>query len=263
VGLPAFGNLKESEGLRLSFKETDFADDIYENLNEDIALPGVQKYYSYPVYSGTNIKSILELNNGDLFLGRSSVANGHIFLLSSPLNNSWNSLAEDALFLPLMFKMAFYRSSGIPNYIVLGEKDFISINNYSNKSEEDLLAMVGESVEMIPAQRQVQGSLRIYFDNLSPKPGHYLLKKGRENSETIGALGMNLGRGESDLNYYTRERLGVISDSLNFNLLESTGANVVKELNDLEKGKALFKWFLAASLCLLIIEIVLIKYWRS
>jgi len=263
VGLPALGDLQESENLRISFKEKEFADDIYENLNEDIALPSVKKYYSYPLYSGTKIKTILELNNGDLFLGRSSVANGHVFLLSSALNNSWNALVEDALFLPLMFKMAFYRSSGIPNYIVLGEKEFISINNYTNKSEEDLLSMTGESTEMIPAQRQVQGSLRIYFDNISPKPGHYMLKKGRENSETFGAIGMNLGREESNLQYYSQDQLKQMSDSLNFNLLNATGTSVMKEVNDLEKGKALFKWFLAASLCLIIIEIVLIKYWRS
>mgnify|MGYP000182441634 FL=1 len=88
------------------------------------------------------------------------------------------------------------------------------------------------------------------------KSGFYNIKNGNETLQTIA---FNYNRNESHLSYSDIEQL--IKNNNNVSISSSID-NVFNKIYNQQKINWLFKWFLAFSILFLLIEMLLLKYFK-
>ena len=101
-----------------------------------------------------------------------------------------------------------------------------------------------------------QNKVSITLPNNDLQSGFYFIKNGKEIIKTIA---LNYSRNESLLNYATEE---MITNSYNSVTIASTIDHLFDEIYQQQKINWLFKWFLAFSVLFLLIEMLLLKYFK-
>jgi hypothetical protein len=118
-------------------------------------------------------------------------------------------------------------------------------------------------LEFIPGYRQVHGHTEIFMQDQNTGAGNYHLMLG---DSVVSAIGLNYDRKESKLEAYDmagwKEQLSSYNWN-NANVVDSTIETVSNTVEQLESGKKLWDRFIWLALIALVIELLLIKLWKS
>ena len=223
-----------------------------------------------PVWRWSAGQRLLSLRDGNPLLTQSRTSGGtsspgSVYVLASPLASQHGNLAEHALFVPVMYKMAALS--------VRAQRTAYSFDNglitipVNNPSERAVYKLKRGKLEIIPVQRIVNNQLLLEMPKSNDlaagqdiEAGYYELQNGQGKTERL--LAFNHGNQESAMDFYSANELRrAFAGQPNVEVFDSVqDGDFVQVLEQQNLGKSLWKYFLLAALAFLLLEAVLVRF---
>lgn len=240
-----------------------FFSDIFVSIPNNADLPKVYKHYQINKKRFHNTLTLISLQNGISFFTLSKIGSGNIFCFASQLGKDWTNFADNSLFVPIMYKIAMLGGQMSRLSYTLGVDKDIVINDLTAFSEGDIRIRDNQgNFEMIPMvdMRNNRALIRLY-DEL-PGAGFYTVNKGDEVIETIA---WNDNRKESKMKFLDREEVDKLLKDNGLNVLAVMKADEIHSDDVIEmmvRRSMLWKSFILLSLISLLIEILILRFWK-
>ena len=241
----------------------EFFNDIFVNIPHNADLPTVYKYIQIDKKRFSNTMTLISLQNGTSFFTLSKVGGGNIFSFASQLGKDWTNFADNSLFVPIMYKIAMLGGQMSRLSYTLGVDKDLTINDLTAFSEGDIRIRDAQgSFEMIPMVeiRNNQVLIRLY-DEL-PGAGLYTINKGAEVIETMA---WNDNRIESKMKFLDREEVYKLLKDNGLNILAVMKADEIHSDDMMEmmvRRSMIWKSFILLSLITMLIEILVLRFWK-
>jgi hypothetical protein len=230
--------------------------DIFEKKNKQPDYPITQKKYPLQIQQGITIAS---LEDGSIFLQDIPVKKGHLFVFSVPLNATYSNLQNHALFVPLMIKMGLLNQLKSSLYHQIGQMEPIS-TGLPYQSDKDLV-LVNPKEQIVPGILNKDNELYLTDLYELTQAGHYQLKN--KNSDSIRAyLSFNYDRSESDTRTIESNEMETFCKDNNIEYIDQTVESFNSNFKNIKKGQQLWKWCITFVLLFLLIEILLIRFFK-
>ncbi|ADB37267.1 BatA domain-containing protein [Spirosoma linguale] len=226
-----------------------------------------------PVWRWSSGQRLLSLRDGSPLLtqtrlsGGTTARQGSVYMLANPLATAYGNLAEHALFVPIMYKMAAL-SVRSQRTAYSFDDNLITIS-VSNPSEKAVYKLKHDKLEIIPVQRIVGNQLQLEMPKSNElaagqevEAGYYEL---RLNDKIERLLAFNHGNQESTMSFYSADELRkIFVNQPNVEIFDSIqDGDFVQVLEQENLGKSLWKYFLIASLAFLLIEVGLVRFMKG
>ncbi len=240
----------------------EFFSDIFVNIPNNADLPRVYKHVQIDKKRFSNTLTLISLQNGTSFFTLSKIGGGNVFSFASQFGKDWTNFADNALFVPIMYKVAMLGGLGRLSYTLGVDKDIL-INDLTAFSDGDVRIRDAQgSFEMIPIveMRNNRALIRLY-DEL-PGAGFYTVNKGDEVIETTA---WNDSRKESKMKFLDREEVDKLLKDKGLNVLAVMKADEIHSNDMMEmmvRRSMLWKSFIILALISLLIEILVLRFWK-
>ena len=235
----------------------EFFSDIFVNIPNNADLPKVYKHVQIDKKRFSNTLTLISLQNGTSFFTLSKIGGGNVFGFASQFGKDWTNFADNALFVPIMYKVAMLGGQmGRLSYTLGVDKDIL-INDLTAFSDGDVRIRDAQGgFEMIPIveMRNNRALIRLY-DEL-PGAGFYTVNKGDEVIETTA---WNDSRKESKMKFLDREEVDKLLKDKGLNVLAVMKADEIHSNDMMEmmvRRSMLWKSFIILALISLLIEIL-------
>ena len=246
-------NSKVSDTLKIT--NINFDHPLFKNVFSKKVLnfqyPTTQSHY--PISSKKSSK-IVSFENNSSFISQIKDANSRIYLFSSALNKNNSNFLNSPLIVPVFYnfgKLSFQHSK---LYYYLGDKNYLDIEISLEKDE--VLNISNSKSSFIPEQQTFQNKVNITTKEQPNNAGFYYIQRKKD---TLQILAYNTPKEESILNFMNLNSL----KEKNRNIHISTSiANVFKDLNEKNEVHWLWKWFLALAIVSLLLEILILKFYK-
>src|SRR5690606_33201511 len=239
------GNLVPAEKhvTTINYSHPLYSNGVFEKEVTNFQYPQIQGFYKI---SAQTSASILEFEDQTPFLLQSK--NAYIF--TAALNSSNSNFKNSPLIVPTLYNMA-KNSFKVPDiYYTIGRDNSFNVN--VQIKQDDILSLSNTNLNIIPKQHYFNNKVLINTLEDPAISGIYTIKN---KNETLQNVSYNYNRMDSDLTY---------QDLLNINNLILTdsvtdGFDIIKSDTNMN---ALWKWFAIFALVLLIIEMLILKYFK-
>lgn len=238
-----------------------FFDDVFVKFPDNAELPAINKHVRFE--TSKNVQNIIALQNGDPLLMMTNNGKGKIFVMSTSLSEEYSDVANHALFVPLMYKMALIGGNVSELSYTLGVDKMLNINDVSLSSDDRVCLRTDNGLyEMFPLIENRGGRNYLNFFEDLPSSGFYDIYK---NNDYVKTVAWNDNRKESMMSFYDKEELN--------KLLRDNGLNVLAMIDDDEmnsddmmavivKDTAVWKIFVIVALIALLMEILILRFWK-
>lgn len=250
-----------SEVSKINTEEFIFKD-VFSQLKSNVTLPKASQSFLIQRNGKNASEAILTNRDGSMYLSKNVFGDGLLYICTSSLSEEVNNLVTNAeIFVPMLYKMAISGSAVKNLAYTIRNQSVIEIKNAEIKGDQ-VFKMKGNT-EFIPGQKNIGKTLLLDVGDQVRDAGFY---KVYANSDTIATLAFNYDRKESNLKLMTTgEMEGQVDGSnlLNIKILsESEQEDMKNTILIMDKGIALWKYFLFAVLFFLFMETLLIRLWR-
>ena len=217
---------------------------VFEKQVKNFQYPKVDNFYNF---SSNTASAILQFEDNKKFLSQSKNA----FIFTSPLNKANSSFKNSPLIVPTLYNIGRY-SLKIPKlYYTIGKENTFDVD--TELQQDDILSLVvGKDINIIPKQQYFNNKVAI---STSENPHIANTYSIQNKNKVIKNVSYNYDRTESNLIYQDLAPYKNVtqSDSITeiFNIIKSD-----TKINDL------WKWFVIFALLLLIIEMLILKYFK-
>ncbi|GAB3499446.1 BatA domain-containing protein [Spirosoma knui] len=242
-----------------------FFQDVFQQSyqSEPLNMPSVS-----PVWRWNGGNRLLTLRDGNPLLTQLRVGNqGNVYVLANPLASQYGNLAEHALFVPIMYKMAAL-SVKAQRTAYSFDENVVTVP-VSNASERAVYKLKRDKLEIIPIQRTVGSQLVLEMPKSNElaagqevEAGYYALQL---NGKTERLLAFNHGNQESAMDFYSADELRrAFGNQPNVQVFDSIqDGDFVQVLEQENLGKSLWKYFLIAALGFLLLEVGLVRFMKG
>ncbi len=255
-----YKNLMQLPGIGLSstsdraiLDNPDYGNPFFENIFEERSAT-MEMPDAVPVLDWGNDRSaILKFRNTKPFLSQY----GKRFILASPLQRNYTNLFNNALFVPVMYRIAASAKRTDQSRYYTLSNDLISIRADSVFGEEPL-RIVG-SQEIVPPQRRVGDRFFMEMPKFSMNPGFYYVQYRKD---TLNLLAFNLDKIESNLMQLNREEIMQrFGPGDNVSIFEASNlSGFSDEIKERYLGTPLWKHALILALLFLLAEVLFIRF---
>ncbi|TJY33949.1 BatA domain-containing protein [Pontimicrobium aquaticum] len=214
---------------------------VFDKQVNNFQYPKVNSYYE--LNTGA---SVLQFEDGKPFLSQ----NGSVFAFASALNSGNSNFINSPLVVPVIYNIG-KQSLKLPKlFYSIGNENTFDVN--VSLQQDAILRLASNNEEIIPQQRSYSNKVSITTSDLPTKAGIYNINN---NDETLKKVSFNYNRKESNLQYIDLSNLNNVVVS---NSVESILTSIKNDSNINE----LWKWFTIFALVLLIIEMLILKYFK-
>ena len=250
-----------------------FFDDIFVKLPDNAELPEINKHIRFVL--GKNALNIISLQNGDPLLMMSNYGKGKVFLMSSSLNEDYSDLANHALFVPIMYKMALISGNVTDMSYTLGRDKVLNINDIILGADDKLSLRINgvdtrsadenNSNKMFPLVEKRNNQNFIYFFEDLPSAGFYDIYR---NEEYIRTIAWNDDRDESRMSFCDKDELNELLSDNNINVVAMIGHIETHDhdsddmLDFVVQDSSLWRIFVVIALISLLVEILILRFWK-
>lgn len=227
----------------INYSHPIYSNGVFENEVSNFQYPKVNSYYKQALQSASKV---LQLEDGSSFLSEQN--NRYVFTAALNTNNS--TFQSINLIVPTFYNIA-RRSLKRPNlYFTIGRENTFDVS--TTLQQDRVLTLENANDNIIPRQHYFNNKVSITTNETPTRSGIYTIKN---KEEILNSVSYNYSRDESLLNYHDLSTLEgvVIANDV------STVFNTIK--NDY-KVNALWKWFVIFAIILLIIELLILKYFK-
>ena len=234
--------------------------DVFENSRENLKLPVTTGSFKLSAFANRREEPLLSYRNGNTYLGKYQIDQGHLYLCAAPLSEDFNNLVGNAeIFVPLIYKAAL--SSGKRKRIAytIGRDELIEVNHFASGSEI-VYKFRGQEKEFIPEQRLITSKAILGLSNQIQTAGYYDLYL--EEEEIHSKYAFNFDRQESDLRYYQQGELKSMAGGA-FNVIGLQNNSVLTAaIEERSQGLVLWRWCIILMLVFLAVEVLLLRFWK-
>lgn len=242
-------------------KRNSFFDDVFVKVPDNTDLPIVNKHYGFDL--GENVLNLLSLQNGDPLLMMKNVGKGKAFVMSTSFDEEYSDLANHALFVPLMYKMAMYACAMSELSYTIGVDKSMKINDIT-LAIEDRISVKSEKgmFESYPLVENKNNINYINFFEELPYSGFYDILK---NDSCVSLMAWNDDRKESEMSFLNEDELTKVLKDNKLNVFSTIRYDEMKSddmVENLVADSNLWKVFVVLSLIFLLIEILILRFWK-
>jgi hypothetical protein len=233
-----------------------FEESVAQEMN--LSLPSAS-----PVWSWSNSgQLLLALRNGQTYLNQSRRGLGKVYLFAAPLSPAYGNVAQHAIFVPVMYKIAALSVRDQRTAFTFDENP-ISLS-ISNPVPNAIYKLRRDKTEIIPIQRVTGNQLLLEIPHgdqttESLDAGYFELVRDNKVEEVIA---LNHNATESKLDYYTPLELRTLfAGQKNVQVFDQLDDDAfLREFQQQNLGISLWKYFLYGALFFLLVEILLIRF---
>ncbi|WP_299136441.1 BatA domain-containing protein [uncultured Tenacibaculum sp.] len=245
---------KNTDSLKITsvnFKHPIFKN-VFEKKVSNFQYPNTVSSYSSLLKNSSNI---LFFENNTPFVSQVNLPKASVFWVAASLLRSNSNFTNSPLIVPLFYNMGKQSLQLSKLYYIVNKKNNIDINKQLGK--EVVLAINNENNSFIPLQQVYQNKIRITTNNQPLKAGFNYIS---QQKDTLKSIAFNYNKKESLLNYLT---LKSIVDLQNNNSSISTSVkDTLRSIHKKNEVQWLWKWFLILSIVSLLLEILILKFFK-
>lgn len=239
-------------------------EDVFESLPENLDLPVVFSHYPLRRQTTAMLEPLLELQDGDIFMGREPAGQGMVYLAAAPLDPSWSNLPKHALFVPTIYNIALQSQPPAKLYYVAGASAAIPLKTQSSEADQVVhITSQDGTFGVIPQLRRSGSQLLVYVEGALNKAGNYDITT---NDIKVAAAAFNYDRTESDVRTMSAAAIeDAIADAglQHFRVLAQPRQQALTaSVAQLNSGVRLWKLFVVIALGFLLAEVLLVRLWK-
>lgn len=205
---------------------------------------------------------VLALRNGQTYLNQVTSGTGKAYLFAAPLNPEYGNIAQHAIFVPIMYKIA---ASSVRAQRTSFKFDENPITLNVEKAQPNTVYKLRRNQkEVIPVQRIAGNQLLLEIpqgDQLGEglDAGYFELIKDNKVEQIIA---LNHNNAESKLQYYSPDELRTIfAGQKNVQIFDRIDDDAFSTaFQQQNMGTNLWKYFLYGALFFLLVEVALIRF---
>ncbi len=254
---------KDKQIASINVKQEVF-NNVFERMPRNIDLPKSSQSFEMTRFSGAGEESLLKFNDGSTFLGKYNVKSGKLYLSAVPLDDKVSNLPSHAIFVPMIYRIALVGGDVQKLAYNIGEDNIVEVKNLKDMASSDaesVMKMKSGENEFIPGQKVIGNKAVLSINNQVKSPGFFELFKNA--NLPLAYFGFNFNRKESILEYFSPNELKDRYNTDNINFLDNDNTDLKVEIGEINKGVTLWKWCLIAVLAFLLIEMLLLRLWRT
>ncbi|RLD25238.1 MAG: hypothetical protein DRI71_00190 [Bacteroidetes bacterium] len=243
-------NLTENEA---PIQPPDFSRPFFVNVLEkkqsNITMPSAKAVWDW----GGDRNALLKFVDGRPFMSEITT---NLFVVASPLIEEYSGFQTNAIFVPVMYRIAANSRQNIPPlFHRLSEQEIdLSIKNIQ---PNEILKLVHRDIEFIPDQKIRGKKVLIVLPGAEMTPGHYTVSSDENSFITIA---LNIDANESDIKPLSEIELRAAFSDLNYTIISGADQNeIIKKISNEYKGIELWRYFLALALLFLLLEALMIR----
>ncbi len=231
-----------------------FFRDVFEQSTKNISMPYANAVISWV----SNGATLLSFKNSRPFLTQANAGRGKAYLFASPLEQPFSDLAKNAIFVPIMYKIASQSKKGNNSLSYNFKEKSIRLKIVALKTKNPVFKLVKPNQELIPSQRLLGDELFLDLPEQTLEAGYYDVVL---DGKVITSVAFNYGKEESEMGFYSTEELkNIFSKQKNVQIYESASKEFVKDFKDKNIGVSLWKYFVVLALIFILAEILLIRF---
>ncbi len=215
---------------------------VFEKSIDNFQYPKVNQFYKLK----SNTQQALTYQNGEAFL----VGSNGVYLFTAALTIENSNFQQSPLIVPTFLKMGTNSLKPPPLYFVMNG----SVNmDVSRKMAKDHILKVSKGdQEFIPQQKTLANKVSLSFIDNPTEDGVYTIS---ENGTPLKKISFNYPRDESDLGFMDLNQVDTAS-------IHNSITTLFQELKDDNRITELWKWFVILALFFLLIEVLIIKFFK-
>ena len=207
--------------------------------------------------------SLLTMQNGDPMLMMESVGKGQAFVMATALDPEWSNLSDNAIFVPMMVKMAFMGGKMDKLSYTIGKDKMLVLSEMNLEGDHHfLIANTDRSFELMPASEVRNGKVYLYLNDNLPLAGFYdLLVNDTINRVTA----WNESRVESKMDFTERDAIEPIFAQAGFDVaavLDTSDFATADLVEAMAHQSSQWKLFALIALLALLGEIAVLRFWK-
>ncbi len=207
--------------------------------------------------------SLLTMQNGDPMLMMESVGKGQAFVMATALDAEWSNLSDNAIFVPMMVKMAFMGGKMDKLSYTIGQDKMLVLSEMNLEGDHQfLIANTDRSFELMPASEVRNGKVYLYLNDNLPLAGFYdLLVNDTINRVTA----WNESRVESKMDFTERDAIEPVFSRAGFDVaavLDTSDFATADLVEAMAHQSSQWKLFALIALLALLGEIAVLRFWK-
>lgn len=215
---------------------------VFDKEISNFQYPKVNSFYE--LQSASN--AILQFEDSKPFL----IQKETVFVFASALNTTNSNFKNSPLIVPTLYNIG-RQSLQLPKlYYTIGKDNTYDVD--TSLQQDDILKLKSAEIEIIPLQHTFSNKIAI---NTTETPNVSGIYEIRNSNEVIKRVSYNYNRIESNLNYLDLSNI----EHVNFSKSIPQVFNSIKSETNVN---TLWKWFTIFALLLLIIEMLILKYFK-
>ncbi|MBP0904588.1 BatA and WFA domain-containing protein [Mariniflexile gromovii] len=216
---------------------------VFEKQVDNFQYPTVSSFYNSNLNTGA---AILRFDDSKPFLYQTK----NVYVFTSALNAQNSGFKNSPLIVPTFYNMGKFSFKNPALYYTIGKENSFDIE--TQLQQDDIVTLVSDALNIIPKQQYFNNKVVV---NTSETPSVAAIYNIKNKNETIKNVSYNYNRDESNLMYQN------LSASKNTTVSDSI-TEIFDTIKSDAKVNALWKWFVIFALALLIIEMLILKYFK-
>ncbi|QXP74729.1 BatA domain-containing protein [Tenacibaculum sp. AHE15PA] len=220
---------------------------VFEKNVSNFQYPFVKTAYNTQLL---NASTVVSFENKQGFIQQVNLTNSAIYWVAAPLSKENSNFINSPLVVPVFYNIGKYSLQLSKLYYTIGEPSVIDINKQLGKDE--IVTISNNQTSFIPLQQTLQNSVKITTTDQPLVAGFYQIK---QEASILKNSAFNYPKKESLLNFLD-------SENLNSKTTANSVKNTLNNINSENKIQWLWKWFLALAIVSLLIEILILKFFK-
>ena len=238
-----------------------FFDDMILEMPQHADLPKVFRHVRLDRDARTT--TLIHLANGEPLLTLRQEGRGYVFDMATTLDETWSSLADNALFVPLMLKMALLGGGVGRVAYIIGEDKALIFNDLDINGNLNLrIRSHSGTFDAVPSYEMRNNRLCVYLGGELQEAGFYDLML---NDSVRHVLAWNDNRLESDMEFCTQEQVQQAFSEAGIKvgaMLEAGDFAHHDLMQALASKSTLWRWFVLLALLAIVGEAAVLRFWK-
>ena len=228
-----------------------FFKNVFSKKVSNFQYPTIQSYYPISSKKSTQIVS---LENKVPFISNFNNNTYNVFYISSAINKKNSNFLTSPLIVPVFYNFAKLSYKHAQLFYRIGKENKIDIEE--NLTKDEILTITNTESSFIPIQQIFQNKVTLTTKEQPLKAGFYGVFRKKD---TIQKLAFNYPKEESLLNFLDLNALKKSNPKIT---IHSSIKDVFTEINNKNKVHWLWEWFLALAIVSLLLEILILKFYK-
>lgn len=218
------------------------------------------KNFQYPTTKNqiitvlNNANKVIKFEDNSAFIQQINNKNGKIYWFASALNKNNSNFTNSPLVVPIFYNIGLQSLQFTKPYYTLHQENTIEISTQLQK--EEIVAIENQKTSFIPLQQSLQNKIKITTTDQPATNGFYKIVA---KNNIISQVAFNNPISESSLNFLDFSKISEIPQNIN---IKNNVAETLQEINKKNEVQWLWKWFLILAIVSLLLEILILKYFK-